>query len=159
MSGNDPLGVARSHTRHAAEREDLGSHVLTDRAGLSVIRKQVRADLSRTEVDPSAAFDCLVALTEACTQALAHTDDDAARRPCISWEIEAGEALFYIRDYSSQEWARASHPSTPSTREDDLEQRLENLGLQLMRGLMDDVRIDMQGTGTTVILVKNLNHS
>jgi len=156
MSGDNVFGVARLHTRHAAEREDLGTHVLSDRAGLSAIRKQVRSDLARTTIDPSAAFDCLVAITEACTQALAHTADDA-RRPCISWTIDDGQALFYIRDYSSQEWARASHPSAPpSTGEDDLDQRLENLGLQLMRGLMDDVRIDLQSTGTTVILVKTL---
>jgi anti-sigma regulatory factor (Ser/Thr protein kinase) len=138
----------------------LGSHVLTDKAGLSAIRKQVRTDLSRTDIDASTAFDCLVAVTEACTQALAHADLQTGRHPQISWEINATEALFYIQDYSSQEWSRASHPSTPlSTREGDLEQRLESLGLQLMRGLMDDVRIDMQNSGTTVILVKSLNHS
>lgn len=117
----------------------------------------MRIDLTRTDVDPSAAFDCLVAVTEACTQALANTDHHSGRSPSISWEIGASEALFYIRDYSSQEWSRASHPSTAvSTRDNDLEQRLESLGLQLMRGLMDDVRIDIQSSGTTVILVKSL---
>ena len=117
----------------------------------------MRIDLTRTDVDPSAAFDCLVAVTEACTQALANTDHHSGRSPSISWEIGASEALFYIRDYSSQEWSRASHPSTAvSMRENDLEQRLESLGLQLMRGLMDDVRIDIQSNGTTVILVKSL---
>lgn len=156
MSGSEPFGVARLYTL-PVEQEDLGTHVLTNKAGLSAIRKQVRTDLSRTKVDPSAAFDCLVAITEACAQALAHTDDDA-RRPCISWKIDASEALFFIRDFSSQEWARASHPSTPaSAQEDDLDHRLESLGLQLMRGLMDDVRIDMQSTGTTVILVKSFS--
>ena len=118
----------------------------------------MRSALSRPEIDPSAAFDCLVALTEACTQALEHTNDDAERSPQISWDIGSSEALFFIRDYSSQEWARASHPSAgASIREDDLDQRLESLGLRLMRGLMDDVRIDMQGTGTTVILVKTFH--
>jgi anti-sigma regulatory factor (Ser/Thr protein kinase) len=134
----------------------LGSHVLSDKTGLSAVRKEVRGALTRVGVDASTTFDCLVALTEACTQALAHADADAGR-PQVSWEIARGQALFYIRDYSSQEWSRASHPSTPiSTRDDDLDQRLEDLGLQLMRGLMDDVRIDMQGSGTTVILVKSL---
>jgi anti-sigma regulatory factor (Ser/Thr protein kinase) len=95
-----------------------------------------------------------VALTEACTQALSHADEDAGH-PQVSWEIDRSQALFYIRDYSSQEWSRATHPSAAFTRrEDDLDQRLEDLGLQLMRGLMDDVRIDMGGSGTTVILVK-----
>ena len=131
--------------------------MLTDRAGLSTIRKQVRGDLSRVGVDPSTAFDCLVALTEACTQALSHADDDADH-PQISWEIDTSQALFYIRDYSSQEWSRATHPSAALSRgEDHLDQRLEDLGLQLMRGLMDDVRIDIRGTGTTVILVKSFN--
>lgn len=131
--------------------------MLTDRAGLSTIRKQVRGDLSRVGVDPSTAFDCLVALTEACTQALSHADDDADH-PQISWEIDGSQALFYIRDYSSQEWSRATHPSAALSRgEDHLDQRLEDLGLQLMRGLMDDVRIDIGGTGTTVILVKSFD--
>jgi len=136
----------------------LSSHQLTDRAGLSTIRKQVRGALTRVGADPSAAFDCLVALTEACTQALSHADRDAAL-PQISWEIDHSQALFYIRDYSSQEWSRATHPSAALTRrEDHLDQRLEDLGLQLMRGLMDDVRIDMQGSGTTVILVKSFGN-
>lgn len=117
-------------------------------------------DLSRSSIDPSTAFDCLVALTEACTQALANTDPDAGRSPQISWEISASEALFSIRDYSSQEWSRASHPSAAvATRPNDLEQRLESLGLQLMRGLMDDVRIEMQSACTTVVLVKSLSTS
>jgi anti-sigma regulatory factor (Ser/Thr protein kinase) len=118
----------------------------------------VRGALSHVGAEPSATFDCLVALTEACTQALAHADDDAGH-PQISWEIDHSQALFYIRDYSSQQWSRASHPSAPlSKREDDLDQRLEDLGLQLMRGLMDDVRIDMEGSGTTVILVKTFTN-
>lgn len=151
---------ARSTPRYAAEREDLNSHVLTDKAGLSAIRKQVRADLSRSRIEPPAAFDCLVALTEACTQALLHTDEEESRGPRISWEVGGDEALFYIRDYSSRAWARASHPSsTPSAAHGGLEQRLEDLGLQLMRGLMDDVRIEMHGSGTTVVLVKRFGRS
>jgi anti-sigma regulatory factor (Ser/Thr protein kinase) len=133
----------------------LSNHVLTDRAGLSTIRKQVRGALTRVGVDPSATFDCLVALTEACSQALSHADEEADH-PQVSWEIDGSQALFFIRDYSSQEWSRATHPSAALSRgEDHLDQRLEDLGLQLMRGLMDDVRIDIQGSGTTVILVKS----
>jgi anti-sigma regulatory factor (Ser/Thr protein kinase) len=132
----------------------LGTHVLTDKQGLSTIRKQVRAELVQTEVDASSAFDCLVALTEACTQALAHIDGDDGPHPQISWDIDARRALFFIRDYSSRAWARASHPSSAPARDDDLDQRLESLGLQLMRGMMDDVRIEMKGTGTTIVLVK-----
>lgn len=134
------------------------NHVLTDRSDLSVIRKQVRAELTRADVDPSAAFDCLVALTEACTQALVHTDEEhGEEHPRISWEIDRAEALFFIRDYTSREWSRASHPSrTAAERETELEQRLESLGLQLMRGLMDDVRIEIGSAGTTVVLVKTL---
>jgi anti-sigma regulatory factor (Ser/Thr protein kinase) len=132
----------------------LANHVLTDREGLSAIRKEVRSDLSSVRVDPAAAFDCLVALTEACTQALAHSDVVDGRHPQVSWEIGDSEALFFIRDFSSKAWARASHPSSAPIRDDDLDTRLEDLGLQLMSGLMDDVRIEMHDSGTTIVLVK-----
>lgn len=146
--------------RHvAAERKDLGNHVLTDKQGLSAIRKLVRADLTRTAIDPSSAFDCLVALTEACTQALAHSHGDEGPHPQVSWDIDAERALFYIRDYSSRAWARASHPSSSPPESDDLDKRLESLGLELMRGMMDDVRVEREPSGTMIVLVKNFGRS
>jgi anti-sigma regulatory factor (Ser/Thr protein kinase) len=127
---------------------------LADKASLSAIRKAIRADLSKAKADPSLAFDCLVAITEACTNALlhGHSVDDPA--PEILWEVDGAAARFYIQDYSTQQWSKTSHPSRDA--EAELEQRIGGYGLDLMRGLMDEVDIQMGPEGTTVCLVKSL---
>ncbi|MDQ4059007.1 MAG: ATP-binding protein [Actinomycetota bacterium] len=128
---------------------------LADKASLSSIRKAIRADLAKAEADPSLAFDCLVAVTEACTNALLHghhrTDDPP---PEILWEVDGAAARFYIQDYSTQQWSKTSHPSRDAVA--DLEERIGGYGLDLMRGLMDEVDIQMGPEGTTVCLVKSL---
>jgi len=128
---------------------------LADKASLSSIRKAIRADLSKAKVDPSLAFDCLVAITEACTNALLHghrVADDPT--PEILWEVDGAAARFYIQDYSTQQWSKTSHPSRDA--EAELEERIGGYGLDLMRGLMDEVDIQMGPEGTTVCLVKSL---
>jgi len=129
-------------------------HPLADKASLSGIRKEIRADLSKAGADPSLSFDCLVAVTEACTNALVHGHraDDAP--PEILWEIDGRSARFYIQDYSTQEWSKTSHPSRDA--EAEFEERIGGFGLDLMRGLMDEVDIQIGSHGTTVCLVKRL---
>jgi anti-sigma regulatory factor (Ser/Thr protein kinase) len=129
-------------------------HPLVDKTSLSGIRKEIRADLSKAGADPSLSFDCLVAVTEACTNALVHghrTDDPP---PEILWEIDGHSARFYIQDYSTQEWSKTSHPSRDA--EAEFEERIGGFGLDLMRGLMDEVDIQIGPDGTTVCLVKQL---
>ena len=48
----------------------MQTHPVGDKASLSGIRRRIRADLARAGVDPAKTFDCLVAVTEACANAL-----------------------------------------------------------------------------------------
>ena len=138
----------------------MGNQLLRDRTALSVVRRTVRSELTRSGVGASDLFDCLVALTEACTQALLHgLDEEADRVPCVSWEIARGAVYFHVDDFSAREWSLVSHPSRESMDETVMERRLEMLGLQLMRGLMDDVSIEMGPEGTRVTLVKRFERA
>jgi serine/threonine-protein kinase RsbW len=132
-------------------------HPLPDKASLSDVRRQIRADLNGAGVDPSASFDCLVAVTEACTNALMHghgqVPDDPA--PEIHWRVDVDTAEFYVQDYSTQRWSKTSHPSWDAGDEPgEPDVRVGGFGLDLMRGLMDEVEIRIGPGGTTVCLVK-----
>lgn len=134
------------------------THPLADRTSLSGIRRRLRADLNRLEIDPSESFDCLVAVTEACTNALVHGMREAdGTTPKLSWDIDRDSARFYVQDFSAQQWSMAAHPSggffdmTP----EDFERRIGGFGLPIMRALMDDVTIQIGARGTTVVLTKN----
>lgn len=129
--------------------------VVQDRASLSGVRKAIRADMARVGVDPSMAFDCLVAVTEACTNALVHgTEGSRGIRPQITWRIDPDVAYFWVQDHSSQEWSRASHPSRRSESDDAKE---KGYGLEIMAGLMDEIDIASGPRGTTVALVKRFS--
>ena len=128
-----------------------------DKASLSGVRRLIRAELNRVGADPSLSFDCLVAVTEACTSALLHgiaaDNDDPA--PEVSWEINPQVARFYVTDFSSRSWeSRAAHPSgRPEGRP---EHNPGPAGLDLIRGLMDEVEVESRAGGTMVSLVKRL---
>jgi serine/threonine-protein kinase RsbW len=135
-------------------------HPVPDGTRLAGIRRRLRADLNRLEVDAAQSFDCLVAVTEACTNALLHgargSDDPP---PHLSWEIDRDSARFYIQDFSNRQWSMAAHPSGgfDDMNPEDLEHRIGGLGLPIMRALMDDVNITIDARGTTVVMTKNFN--
>jgi anti-sigma regulatory factor (Ser/Thr protein kinase) len=132
---------------------------LTSKEGLAVVRKAIRADLRSVGADPSLAFDCLVAVTEASTNALIHgVRPEDTQPPQVMWEIDGTQAVFQIQDYSTEQWSRTMHPSRDSADplEGDAESRVGGYGLQLMRELMDDVSIARGPLGTTVTLTKKL---
>ena len=132
----------------------MSNHSVEDKASLSGIRREIRAELNRVGADPALSFDCLVAVTEACTNALMHgieSEDD--QNPEVSWEINSDVARFFVQDYSDQRWARAAHPSRSPTGLDD---RVGGFGVKMMRKLMDEVDIRQSPSGTTVVLVKRL---
>ncbi|CAN5683568.1 hypothetical protein BH18ACT15_BH18ACT15_01940 [soil metagenome] len=134
---------------------------VADRASLSGIRKRIRAELARAGADPSSSFDCLVAVTQACTNALSFRDNPSGhdQAPEIRWEIGHEEACFYVREPLTREWrAMEAHPSRVSAQvaEGELERRSEGFELDLMRGLMDEVEIDVSESVTTVRLLKRL---
>jgi serine/threonine-protein kinase RsbW len=137
----------------------VNRHPLSDRSSLSGLRRRIRADLSRAGADPSLSFDCLVAVTEACTNALLHglTDEDGAP-PDVSWHIDDGRARFCIQDFSTQRWSKHAHPARgPAAHHaGEEEQRFGGFGLDLMRELMDEVDISVGPGGTRVVLVKEL---
>ncbi len=138
-----------------AQRQEAGARrfPLADRASLSVVRRQIRSEMTRAGVDPVASFDCLVAVTEACSNALIHGAGDSIAQ--VSWEISDDRARFDIQDFSSRDWAKTEHPSRSMDLEPTLEERrVGGFGLELMRNLMDEVEIKMGSGGTRVSLVK-----
>jgi anti-sigma regulatory factor (Ser/Thr protein kinase) len=149
-----PLGSKRH------EASVTMSHPVADRRSLSGIRRRLRAEMSRLEIDPSLSFDCLVAVTEACTNALVHgmNESDAAH-PRLSWEIDRDFARFAVEDFSAHGWSMAAHPSgglLDMSRE-QYERRVGGFGLPIMRQLMDDVDIHIGSRGTTVVLTKHFS--
>lgn len=137
----------------------MQGRALSGKSSLSGIRRQIRADLSAVGADESLAFDCLVAVTEACSNALVHGQgrSPGSAPPEISWEISPNQACFVIEDFSTEEWSRTVHPSWDSDEiPDDMSRRIGGFGLEIMKGLMDDVDIDLSSHGTTVTLTKLL---
>ena len=137
----------------------MQGRALSGKSSLSGIRRQIRADLNAVNADESLAFDCLVAVTEACSNALVHGQgrSPGSPPPEISWEISQNQARFVVEDFSTEEWSRTVHPSWDSDEiPDDMSRRIGGFGLDIMRGLMDDVDIDLSSRGTTVTLTKIL---
>jgi serine/threonine-protein kinase RsbW len=134
-------------------------HNVTCKAELAEVRRDIRADLRGAHADASLSFDCLVAVTEACTNALLHgRGHDDSPHPAIAWEIDETRAVFTIEDFSTEQWSRAMHPSRDSidVLSGDINERVGGFGLQLMREMMDDVAIQRGPTGTIVTLTKML---
>ena len=89
----------------------MQTHSVADKASLSGLRRSIRADLAHAGVDPSAAFDCLVAVTEACTQALVHCDGEGDE-PAVSWTLHPGSVRFDVRETAcTRAVSKATHPS------------------------------------------------
>lgn len=137
----------------------MRSESLSGKSSLSGIRRLIRADLSAVEADEALAFDCLVAITEACSNALLHGQarTPGSATPEISWEISRSQARFVIVDFGSEDWSRTVHPSWDSDEiPSDMSARIGGFGLELMRGLMDDVDIELSHDGTRVTMTKML---
>lgn len=142
-----------------ANDQGMQGRALSGKSSLSGIRRQIRADLSAVGADESLAFDCLVAVTEACSNALVHGQgrSPGSAPPEISWDITKDQARFVVIDFSTEEWSRTVHPSWDSDEiPDDMSRRIGGFGLDIMRGLMDDVDIRLSNDGTRVTLVKVL---
>jgi serine/threonine-protein kinase RsbW len=132
---------------------------LVDKASVSEVRKRLRDELDSSGADPDLAFDCLVALTEACSNAYlhGHSEETVDRPPLVEWDIDRHRAIFIVRDFSNHGWERTSYPSIPVDAETTApETRVGGLGLKLMTDLMDDVDIERTASGTTVKLTKAL---
>jgi anti-sigma regulatory factor (Ser/Thr protein kinase) len=90
----------------------------------------------------------LVAVTEACTNALVHGHEEGrVPDPEIDWEISGSIARFRIRDFALSKGSKSGAGGGPAERDG-------GYGLKMMRQLMDEVDIQFETKGTTVILVK-----
>ncbi|HJR45952.1 MAG TPA: ATP-binding protein [Actinomycetota bacterium] len=128
---------------------------VADKASLSGLRRSIRADLSHAGVDPSLAFDCLVAVTEACTQALTncHGDDD---EPAVSWTLDSTSVRFDVAERAcTRAVSRAAHPSGGGQPAGEV--LVPDLPLALMRSLMDEVQVSQGPSGRIVSLTKLLS--
>ena len=136
----------------------MQTHSVADKASLSGLRRSIRADLAHAGVDPSAAFDCLVAVTEACTQALVHCDGEGDE-PAVSWTLHPGSVRFDVRETAcTRAVSKATHPSGRSPVASDAVEELlgPDLPLALMRSLMDEVEVSEGPSGRIVSLTKLL---
>ncbi len=140
----------------------MRAQTLADKAGLSGIRKLIRSELSEAGAPPAHAFDCLVAVTEACTNALVHGKGETdSPDPEVLWEIDEECARFLIKDFSQKQKAIGSHPSTERERTLRKVRAVAEgdggFGLDMMRNLMDEVDIQFGPRGTTVSLTKHFD--
>ncbi|MFN2526555.1 MAG: ATP-binding protein [Actinomycetota bacterium] len=135
--------------------ETVQRHRIGDKASLSTIRRSIRSELSGVGIDPAEAFDCLIAVTEACTNALIHGRDCDGEEPDpeISWDIRDSRATFCVRDFSSARLSRAAHPAAGDVAS-GRQETLQGMGIALMHNLMDEVEIRCGPTGTEVTLYK-----
>lgn len=148
-SASETMSNTSAGTRH---NRYVRTQALGAKSGLSGIRRMIRADLNRAGTDPAVSFDCLVAVTEACTTALEEVSEQAE----VSWAIERRCARFFVSGFSTQEWSRATHPSRDIDEPlEEVERRVAGIGIELMRALMDEVNVKVGPGGTTLELVKN----
>lgn len=135
---------------------DVQTRSVADKASLPGVRRSIRADLSRAGVDPSLAFDCLVALTEACTQVLLHSAG-MPHGPAITWEIDGECVRFQIHEPCTRTSSKASHPSGGGRAIfSGPEVVPTDLPLACMNGLMDEVVVRDGSGGRTTTLTKQL---
>ncbi len=120
---------------------------------MSGLRRSIRADLGRAGVDPSLTFDCLVAVTEACSHVLLQSGHEGDE-PAVTWQVGPGQVRFQVRELCGRAASKAWHPSGRSSSVAGSEVLGENLPLALMRSLMDDVRVLDGPRGRTISLTK-----
>jgi serine/threonine-protein kinase RsbW len=134
----------RNEDRRVTER-----HPITGTASVASIRHAVRDSLVGLRVDSQLIDDCLVAVTEACTNALIHGKRNrAAPAPTISWEVDASSAQFFVQDFSRRRWSLSEPAVNP------IGGRAGGFGLHLIAGLMDEVHMSIVAEGTRVRMVK-----
>ncbi len=131
----------------------MRSWPIVEEAALAGMRRALRAELRAVGADPALTFDCLVAVTEACTRVLRRPASGAAA--ALSWQVGRDVVTFRLEDSSEERWAMARHPARGGP---PPEERVD-LGLTLMRELMDEVTVQTLPHGTVVTLTKMLRSS
>jgi len=123
---------------------------------LSVVRLTVAGAAARAGLGVAEADDVKVAVSEACTNAIDHAfpgePDLGSKTIQLRLFPKEGELRIEVED----EGVGFDPKRLPKTQAEDPTQQEGGLGLFLMRGLMDEVKIESApGSGTKVILVKH----
>ncbi len=134
----------------------MQAHRLVDKASLSKIRKLVRADLVKVGARPSFVFDCLVAVTEACAQALHGRGEKVGEPSKISWTITRERAEFCVEDFSKQTESPAPHPKRRIHEIIEQETGLAGLSEDVIDNLMDRVEVEETPVARAVKMTKLL---
>ena len=143
--------------KHPSEMvEVVERRPLTGNESVAEIRHAVRDCLAGLGVDSDLAYDCLVAVTEACTNALIHGKRTGAGSvPNISWRIDDSQAQFSIEDFS-RGWPQGDRLSVVVSEASPVAGRVGGFGLHLMADLMDEVNVSIDAAGTRVTMTKHL---
>ncbi len=108
------------------------------------IRVAVRGWLSAVGATPRTVADLLVAVGEACTNAVEHAYGPGGGTVTVHLELQPPDVLATIRD--------TGHWRPPSD-----ESQRRGRGTQFMRNCSDDLRIDHGPTGTNVVIRRRLD--
>jgi anti-sigma regulatory factor (Ser/Thr protein kinase) len=106
---------------------------------LAPIRRRLRAWLARAGFDLDAAAEVVLAVSEACSNAIEHAYD-ASGPGTVLLRAQAGEGGLHLEVVDRGRWL-VSEPNDERGR-----------GLYLMRGLMDRVEVETDGEGTRIVL-------
>jgi serine/threonine-protein kinase RsbW len=122
---------------------------------LSVVRLAVAAAAARAGLAVAEIDDVKVAVSEACTNVMEHAfppGDDLARQTfTVRICVKDGELRLEVLD----EGSGFDPKHLPAADIEDIAEREGGLGIFLMHGLMDEVRIESApGSGTRVVLTK-----
>ncbi len=134
----------------------MQAHVLVDKASLSKIRKLIRAELVKVGAEPSFIFDCLVAVTEACAQALHGRGERVGEPSKVTWTIDSHGAEFCVEDFSKQARSEGPHPKRRFHEVIEQETGISGLGDDVIDNLMDRVEIEETPSVRSVKMTKLL---
>jgi anti-sigma regulatory factor (Ser/Thr protein kinase) len=158
-AGMDLLDLfgSRFNWAEAVKIGALQSHLLTDKASLSKIRKLVRMDLVKAGAGPSIVFDCLVAVTEACAIAMHSRSEKVGEPSRFTWNIDRGYVEFCVEDFGVLIKPEPDHPKRRIHEVVEAESGMEGLGEGVIQGLMDEVKIEEDDRSRTTTMTKRLN--
>jgi anti-sigma regulatory factor (Ser/Thr protein kinase) len=132
--------------RHPTEPRAFAASVRADVSELAPLRRSLRRWLDANGADEQLVTDLLIAVGEACTNAMEHAYGLSPERT-FSISAHRSGPTFEVVVTDDGDW-RPPAPSTPDGH--------RGRGLMIMRGLMDDVVITQGDRGTTVRMTKEV---
>ena len=122
---------------------------------LSVVRLAVAGAAARSGLAVAVIDDVKVAVSEACTNVIQHAfppgEGLAQRSLTVRMDVREGELRLEVLD----EGNGFDPKHLPRADPDEVAEREGGLGIFLMQGLMDEVKIESApGSGTRVLLIK-----